>query len=85
MIQELIESHQLQIKVVEPRKSKYGDFKYRKNGTMEITVNNDLNKHQFLLTLIHEIAHQLTHLKYGKVKPHGKEWKTTFKKLMNPA
>ena len=54
------------------------------NGKFQITVNNNLNEQQFLLTLIHEIAHHVTHQKFGRVQPHGKEWKTVFQHLMLP-
>lgn len=37
-----------------------------------------------MLTLIHEIAHHVTHQKFGRVQPHGKEWKTVFQHLMLP-
>ena len=36
------------------------------------------------MTLIHEIAHHITHQKFGIVKPHGKEWKMVFQHLMLP-
>ena len=54
------------------------------SGKFQITVNNNLNKHQFLLTLVHEIAHHVTHQKFGRVQPHGQEWKTIFQHLMLP-
>jgi hypothetical protein len=34
--------------------------------------------------LVHEIAHHVTHQKFGRVQPHGKEWKTVFQHLMLP-
>lgn len=54
------------------------------NGQFQITINNNLNPHQFLLTLVHEIAHHVTFQKYGRVQPHGKEWKRAFQYLMLP-
>ncbi|WP_442957530.1 SprT-like domain-containing protein [Polaribacter sp.] len=66
------------------RASKHGDFRSLPNGRFQITVNNNLNKFQFLLTLVHEIAHHVTHQKFGRVQPHGMEWKAVFQHLMLP-
>ena len=66
------------------RQTKHGDFRRLPNGKYQITVNNNLNPYQFLLTLVHEIAHHVTFQKFGRVQPHGKEWKRTFQRLMLP-
>jgi len=72
----------LEIKISKPRLSKWGSY-VRENGRHEITVNSNLNPYQFLLTLLHEYAHYLVAKRYdGKVKPHGKEWKNTFTKIL---
>ena len=83
-VQFLIEQHHFTLKIVNQRQTKHGDFRQLQNGKFQITVNNNLNKYQFLLTLIHEIAHHVTHQKFGRVQPHGKEWKTVFQHLMLP-
>ncbi len=80
----LINEHKVNLKIVNQRQTKHGDFRTLSNGKTQITVNNNLNKHQFLLTLIHEIAHHVTYKKFGRVQPHGKEWKTIFQHLMLP-
>ncbi|MGB0891439.1 MAG: SprT-like domain-containing protein [Flavobacteriaceae bacterium] len=80
----LIEQHNFSLKIVNQRQTKHGDFRQLPNGKFQITVNNNLNQHQFLLTLIHEIAHHVTYQKFGRVQPHGKEWKTIFQHLMLP-
>lgn len=83
-VQFLIDEHYFDLKIVNQRQTKHGDFRKLPNGKFQITVNNNLNKHQFLLTLVHEIAHHVTHQKFGRVQPHGKEWKTVFQHLMLP-
>ncbi|AUC86507.1 sprT domain-containing protein [Polaribacter sp. ALD11] len=80
----LINKHNFTLKIVEQRATKHGDFRSLPNGKFQITVNNNLNKYQFLLTLVHEIAHHVTHQKFGRVLPHGKEWKAVFQHLMLP-
>jgi hypothetical protein len=84
MVQFLIEQHHFTLRIVNQRKTKHGDFRKMPNGRFQITINNNLNKYQFLLTLVHEIAHHITYQKFGRVQPHGKEWKTVFQHLMLP-
>ena len=80
----LINDHNFTLKIVDQRETKHGDFRQLPDGRFQITVNNNLNKYQFLLTLVHEIAHHVTHQKFGSVQPHGKEWKMIFQHLMLP-
>ena len=84
LVQSLIEYHRINLKIVNQRQTKHGDFRQLANGKFQITINNNLNPFQFLLTLIHEIAHHVTFEKYGKIQPHGKEWKQQFQHLMLP-
>ena len=83
-VQSLIEKHKINLKIVNQRLTKHGDFRQLPNGEFQITINNNLNPFQFLLTLIHEIAHHTTFEKYGRIRPHGKEWKQEFQYLMLP-
>lgn len=84
LVQSLVEQHKINLKIVNQRKTKHGDFRQLASGEFQITINNTLNPFQFLLTLIHEIAHHITFEKYGKIQPHGKEWKQQFQHLMLP-
>ncbi|MDG1981112.1 MAG: sprT domain-containing protein [Flavobacteriaceae bacterium] len=84
LVQSLIEYHSINLKIVNQRQTKHGDFRQLANGKFQITINNNLNPFQFLLTLIHEIAHHTTFEKYGRIRPHGKEWKQQFQYLMLP-
>lgn len=73
--------------ITKSRKTCLGNYRL-KEGQHFITVNGDSNQYSFLVTLIHEIAHQHVTLKSKifrrKPAPHGVEWKTTFTHLMAP-
>ena len=82
---ELIVTHNVHLKIVNERKTRHGDYRKNLSGKHEITVNANLNKYRFIITLIHEIAHLLAFENYGRnIKPHGEEWKYVFQKIMLP-
>jgi len=82
---ELIVNHQVHLKIVNERITRHGDYRKGINGKHEITVNANLNKYKFLITLIHEISHLVAFEKFGiNIKPHGEEWKYSFQILMVP-
>lgn len=83
-IEEMCKHCSFELKIVKKRVTKHGDFKKYPDGRFQITVNENLNPPQFLLTLVHEIAHYMTYQTYGNVPPHGREWKKTFQHLMLP-
>jgi hypothetical protein len=70
--------------VAKERKSILGDYRHRtKQDNHRISVNGNLNKYSFLITLLHELAHLLTFEQFGnKVMAHGREWKTIYGKLL---
>ncbi len=72
--------------ITKSRASKLGDFRYRRDRKIQtITINHNLSPYQFLITYVHEVAHLRAFEKYGlKIKPHGLEWKQTFRELMLP-
>lgn len=74
------------LKVTRTRQTKVGDFTSRRNiAHPRITINHELNPYLFAITYIHEVAHLRVHLRYGnRVDPHGEEWKTSFRLLMQP-
>lgn len=82
---QLLAHDNLLVLVKKERKTRHGDYRKLPNGKHQITINNNLNKYRFLITLIHEIAHFEAYKSYGRfIKPHGLEWKRTFQHLMLP-
>ena len=74
------------VKIARKRVTKLGDYRPPfKDAYHRISVNHDLNKYAFLITLVHEVAHLYNWIEFKqKIKPHGKEWKQQFKQLMLP-
>ena len=82
-IKKWIQELGIMVKISKPRTTKLGDFRILENGRYQISVNEDLNKYAFLITITHELAHAFVWKRYKtSVMPHGKEWKSTFKDMM---
>jgi SprT protein len=77
--------YKVQLTVTRSRSSVLGDYRHAHAGkNHRISVNGDLNKYSFLITLLHEIAHLITFEKHGnRVQPHGQEWKMLFGNLLS--
>lgn len=82
----LLEKHQVILRITRKRASKLGDFRSPKNDQQpRISINEDLNKYAFLITLTHEIAHLLTwKSSQHRPTPHGAEWMKAFRQLLQP-
>lgn len=81
----MIQDNRVHLKIVNERVTRHGDYRKLPGGVHQITVNSNLNKFRFLITLVHEIAHLIAFEKFGRtIKPHGDEWKFTFQQLMLP-
>lgn len=71
--------------IARERKSILGDYRHRTHhANHRISVNGNLNRYAFLLTLLHELAHLLTFEQFGnKVMAHGGEWKKIYGQLLH--
>ena len=83
-ISQLLCDYQIELKVSKPRASKLGDYRHPyKNKSHRISININLNSYEFLLTLIHEVAHAEVWVKHKtKVRAHGKEWQQAYQSLL---
>lgn len=83
-ISEWIFTFDFKLRIKKSRSTKLGDYRPPFKGQNHlITINYDMNKYAFLITLIHEVAHLSNWNKHkDNVKPHGEEWKIHYKLLM---
>ncbi len=81
---QLINQYKVHLTVTRARKSVLGDYRHAFLGANhKITVNGNLNKYEFLITLLHELAHLLCFEQYrNRVEAHGKEWKNIYSALL---
>ena len=79
-----LQFYKVHLTVAAERKSILGDYRHRTHfSNHRISVNGNLNKFSFLITLLHELAHLLTFEEFGnKVLSHGREWKMIYGKLL---
>jgi SprT protein len=82
---ELIILYKLHLHIDVERKDRLGDYSPHLGLGNRISINHNLNAYDFLITFIHELAHHVTHKKYGPYhQSHGAEWKHEFKNCMRP-
>lgn len=79
-----LRQHKVQLTITRQRQSILGDYRHAHNGrSHRISVNGNLNKYSFLVTLLHELAHLFTFERFGNaVLSHGKEWKSAFSNIL---
>ncbi|MEO6583126.1 MAG: SprT-like domain-containing protein [Ferruginibacter sp.] len=79
-----LKAHSVQLTITRQRNTILGDYRHKHlNKGHRISVNGNLNKYSFLITLLHELAHLLTYEQFGNtVLPHGKEWKSAFSRIL---
>jgi hypothetical protein len=75
-----LKQYNVHLTITRERQSILGDYrKSRNNKNHRISVNGNLNKFSFLITLLHELAHLLAYEKHNnRIAPHGAEWKKIF-------
>jgi len=77
--------YKVQLTVTKQRASILGDYRHAHHGqTHRISVNGNLNKYSFLITLLHELAHLFAFERYGpRVQAHGIQWKKEYADILS--
>ena len=80
LVLDYLKLHKVHLTITRERKSVLGDYRHATAyNAHRISVNGNLNKYSFLITLIHELAHLITFTQYkSRVDPHGREWKRIY-------
>lgn len=83
-VERLLGETPILVRVVKARKTKRGDHRLGESKTHSvITIDASGNAWQFVVTLLHEIAHaQVAHSSPSPAMPHGREWKAAFRNLL---
>lgn len=80
-----LQYYNVHLTIARDRKSILGDYRHRTiDYNHRISVNGNLNKFSFMITLLHELAHLLAFERFGnRIFSHGKEWKNIFGQLLD--
>lgn len=79
-----IQEFKIHLTITRHRQTVLGDFRHSVlEKQHKISVNGTLNRYEFLITFLHELAHLITFESFGhRVEPHGKEWKENYRFLL---
>ena len=79
-----LQHYKVQLTITRQRQSILGDYRHAHAGKAHrISINGNLNKYNFLITLLHELAHLFTYERFGhRVQAHGQQWKDEFSKIL---
>jgi SprT protein len=79
-----LNQYKVHLTITRERQSILGDYRHPDSrGGHRISINGNLNRYAFLITLLHEISHLTTFMIYGnRVPSHGKEWKDQFSGIL---
>lgn len=79
-----LHAHRVHLTITRERKSVLGNYRHATaSHNHRISVNSNLNKYAFLITLVHELAHLVAYTRFGhRIAPHGQEWKLSYAGLL---
>ena len=83
-VMEYLHRYRVHLTITKQRKTVLGDYRHATTSKAHrISVNGNLNRFAFLVTLIHELAHLVAFMRFGnRIQVHGKEWKAVYAELL---
>lgn len=84
LVEPFLLHYKVHLTITKSRATVLGDYRNAIEGKAHrISVNGNLNQYAFLITLLHELAHLITYVRFGNnVASHGREWKDQFSDLL---
>ncbi|HTS45980.1 MAG TPA: SprT-like domain-containing protein [Puia sp.] len=84
LVLDYLHRYNVHLTITRERKTVLGDYRHATDFEHHrISVNGNMNKYSFLITLIHELGHLVTFMQYGnRVQSHGREWKSAYRKIL---
>ena len=84
LVLDYLHQYKVHLTITRQRKTVLGDYRHAIAGkNHRISVNGNLNKYAFLITVIHELAHLVTFIQFGnRVQSHGREWKLVYRRML---
>jgi SprT protein len=84
LVLDYLQRYHVHLTITRQRASVLGDYRNATRGRPHrISVNGNLNRYAFLITLIHELGHLITFNLHGNsVASHGREWKAIYSELL---
>jgi hypothetical protein len=84
LVLDYLHRYHVHLTITRERKTVLGDYRHATDFEHHrISVNGNMNKYSFLITLIHELGHLITFMQYGnRVQSHGREWKSAYRKIL---
>ena len=75
---DLIEENNIHLKIVNERVTRHGDYRRTQEGVHQITINANLNKFRFLITMVHEIAPVILRSNHVSLHDNSSRYKSKF-------
>lgn len=85
LVREYLDRYRVHLTISRARNTLLGNYKKPAGVNAHfISVNGNLNKYNFLITLVHELAHLLAFEQHGhRIEPHGREWQQLYAQLLS--